>query len=109
MIDINEAQIWILTNIANSKVPEMTDFKYLLEESSKEEQTFELALAYYILELENASLIKGGKGVFATGRKIHHMYENNVRIIWFDRLLITPKGVLYAYIMECRASLFPYI
>ncbi|EJW15665.1 hypothetical protein PAV_7c00380 [Paenibacillus alvei DSM 29] len=40
MIDINEAQIWFLTNIANSKVPEMTDFKYLLEESSKEEQTF---------------------------------------------------------------------
>ncbi|MCY7487584.1 hypothetical protein [Paenibacillus alvei] len=74
----------------------MTDFKYLLEESSKEEQTFELTLAYYILELENAGLIKGGKGAFATGGKMHHKYKNNVRIIWFDRLLITPKGVRLA-------------
>ncbi len=27
---------------------------------------------------------------------MHHKYENNVRIIWFDRLLITPKGVRLA-------------
>jgi len=90
-MELNEAQIWLLDKIESGEVPQVSDFNGLLDEESQEDRVKELA--FYIKQLEEAGLLKIGKGTFAEGGRKHPKYDNNVRIIWFDRLLISPKGI----------------
>ncbi|AIQ63885.1 hypothetical protein PSTEL_13120 [Paenibacillus stellifer] len=90
-MEFNEAQILVLSRLSVGKVPELNEFNSLLEEDTVPAKWQELAA--YIYQLEKEGYLKVPSSCFATGGSKHPVYDNNVRVIWFEGMRLTPKGM----------------
>lgn len=87
---MNEAEILLISNLSVGKVSEMKDFVDLLDSNLFEDRAPELAS--YIQRLNEEGYIFTSRQTFSEGGAIHPKYGNKVRIIYFDKIELTPEG-----------------
>lgn len=92
MKELNEVQIILLEALDRNKIPKIEDMIDHLNESDYQDQNKELA--FYINQLADLGYVRVAKGAFATGGSQHEIYQNNVVMIWFEKLIIMPIGKL---------------
>ncbi|MNW58006.1 hypothetical protein D3C74_358470 [compost metagenome] len=80
----------ILSNLCVGEKISLDDFVGLLEEQGKERWN---ELGKYVFDLEKRGYIKIPAGAVDTGGKVNSKYDNNVCLIYFEKLRLTPKGV----------------
>ena len=87
---LNDAQKELIKRIYKNTPTTVSDFSELLNEKDMTGRIQEMGA--YIKDLENRGLINVPTGALQSGGRSHAIYQNSTRIIWFDKLSLTPEG-----------------
>lgn len=91
MRTMNDAEVFLISDLSVGKVSELSNFTDLLDTEDMSERVSELAS--YIKRLEEEGYVHTSRQTFIEGGRLNSKYGNNVKIIYFDKIELTRKGI----------------